>query len=50
MNTYVKFIYPEKATKFCEISKVDLSFTTYVGQIYGGDFAKTFGLLRIYKV
>ena len=27
----------EKATKFCEISHVDLTAT---GHIYGGDFAK----------
>ena len=35
----VKFIYSEKATKFCEISTVDL--------YYGGDFAKFCGLLSI---
>ena len=39
-NVYLKFIYSEKATKFCEISTVDLTVTTYMGQIYGGDFAK----------
>ena len=33
-------IYSEKATKFCEISPVDLTLTTYIGQIYGGDFGK----------
>ena len=33
------FIYSEKATKFCEISTVDLTVTAYVGQIYGGDIA-----------
>jgi hypothetical protein len=36
----LKFFYSEKATKFCEISTVDLSITTYIGQIYSGDFAK----------
>ena len=25
MDVYIKFIYSEKATKFCEISTVDLS-------------------------
>ena len=49
-NNGVKFIYSEKATKFCEISTVDLTVTAYVGQIYGGDFAKTCGLLRIYEL
>ena len=44
----VKFIYSEKATKFCEISTVDLTVTTK-GQIYGGDFAKFCGLLGIYE-
>ena len=39
----VKFIYSEKATKFCEISTVE-------GQIYGGDLAKFCGLLRIYDL
>ena len=46
----VKFIYSEKATKFCEISIVDLTITMYIGQIYGGDFAKFCGLLRIYEL
>ena len=36
-----KFIYSEKAAKFCEISTVDLS--------YVGDFAKFCGLLSIYE-
>ena len=44
----VKFIYSEKATIFCEISNVDLTGTTYIGQIYGGDFTKFCGLLRIF--
>ena len=29
----VKFIYFEKATKFCEISTVDLTVTIHIGQI-----------------
>ena len=49
-HMYVKFIYSEKATKFCEISTVDLTVTTFIGQIYGGDFAKFCGLLRIYEL
>ena len=28
MSFFVKFIYSEKATKFCEISTVDLTVTT----------------------
>ena len=43
------FIYSEKATKFCEISTVDLTVSTKE-QIYGGDFAKICGLLRIYEL
>ena len=43
----VKFIYSDKATKFCEISTVDL---TNIGQIYGGDFTKYCDLLRIYEL
>ena len=46
----MKFIYSEKATKFCEISTIDLTATKYMGQIYGGDFAKNCGLLRIYEL
>ena len=44
-HIYVKFIYSEKATKFCKISTV-----SYIGQIYSGDFAKICGLLRIYEL
>ena len=29
----LKFIYSEKATKFCEISTVDLSYVVFNGQI-----------------
>ena len=45
----LKFIYSEKATNFCEISTVDLSYVITVsnGQIYGGKFC---GLLRIYEL
>ena len=32
--------YSKKATKISEIFTVDLTVTTYLGQIYGGDFAK----------
>ena len=39
-SSFLKYIYSEKATKFCEISTVNLTGTTYIGQIYGGDFAK----------
>ena len=50
VSILVKFIYSEKATIFCEISTVDLTTTTYIGQIYGGDFTKLCGLLRIYEL
>ena len=43
----IKFIYSEKATNFCKIPTVDLTDWHYIGQIYGGDFAKFCGLLRI---
>ena len=46
----VKFIYSEKATNFYEISTADLSHVSSNGQIYGGDFAKFCGLLRIYEL
>ena len=46
----LKFIYSEEATKFCEMSTVHLTVTTYVGQIYGGDFSNICGLLRIYEL
>ena len=43
--------YSEMGTKFCEISTVDMTVTCkYIGQIYGGDFAKNCGLLRIYEL
>ena len=45
MSYFLKFIYSEKATKVCDISTVDSA-----SQIYGGDFAKFCGLLRIYEL
>merc|ERR1719362_635500 len=47
----IKFMYSEKATKFCEISTNYLSYVLPVKyEIIGGDFAKFCGLLRIYKL
>ena len=46
----LKFMYSEKAIKFCEISTIDLTITTYIGQIYGGDSKKICGLLRLYEL
>ena len=46
----IKFIYSEKAKKIYEISTVDLTGTKYIGQIYGLDFTKICGLLRIYEL
>ena len=46
----LKFIYFEKGTKCCEISIVDLTVTTYIGQIHGKDFEKFCGLLRVYEL
>ena len=47
-NFTLKFIYSEKATKFCEIHRrFDWH---YIEQIKGGDFAKFFGLLRIFEL
>ena len=43
----VKFVYSEKATKFCEISTNYLSCVLTASQITVGDFAKCCGLLRI---
>ena len=42
-------IYSEKATKFSEISIVDLT-VYYIGQIYCGDFTKFCDLPRIYQL
>ena len=42
----VKFIYSEKASKFCR--NLHLRFVLCNGQIYGGDFTKFCSLLRIY--
>ena len=47
---WIKFIYSEKATKFCEISTNYLIGSTYKGQIIGRDFATFCGLLRIYEL
>ena len=41
----LKFIYSEKATKFCKTFRWQ-----YIGQIIGGNFAKFCGLLRIYEL
>jgi hypothetical protein len=47
----VKFIYSEKATKFCEIFTNSLTGKWhYIGQIIGGDFVKFCGLLRIWTL
>ena len=43
----IKFIYSEKATKFCEIFTFD--YSTY-SQKLGEDFVKFCGLLRIYEL
>ena len=42
----LKFIYYEKATKFCEIFPLLLTTTLKLGE----DFAKFCGLLRIYEL
>ena len=46
----LKFIYSEKTTNFFEISTLLLTGTNYIGQKYGGDVAKTCGLLRTYEL
>ena len=54
VGTYLKLIYSEKATKFCEISTNYFTGSTknwqYIGQIIGEDFAKFCGLLRMYEL
>ena len=46
-----KFIYSKKATKFCEISTLLLSYVVPVkSKVETGDFAKFCGLLRIYEL
>ena len=45
----IKFIYSEKATKFCKIATVDFDWH-YIEQIYSGDSLKFCGLLRIYEL
>ena len=46
----IKFIYCEKATKFCEIYTNYIFVLCTASQIIGGDFAKFCGLLRIYEL
>ena len=48
----VKLVYSEKATNFCKISTIDLSYVSIYsnGQIYNGDFTKVCGLLKIYEL
>ena len=45
----IKFTHFGKATNFCEISTVNLT-VTYTGHIYGRDFTKFCGLLKIYEL
>ena len=45
VSILVKFIYSEKATIFCEISTVDLSYV-----VYGGDFVSDFMNFKMSKV
>ena len=47
---FLKFIYSEKTTKFCEISTNYLSYLCTASQIIGGDFVKFCFLLRIYEL
>ena len=49
---YIKFIYSEKATKFCEISTVDLSYVAPIKSTVEilKKFAKFCGLLRVYEL
>ena len=44
----LNFMYSEKAPKFCKISFVPWFVLCSDGQIFGRDFAKFCGLLRIY--
>jgi hypothetical protein len=46
----VKFIYSEKATKFCEISTADLFYIVPVKSTVDTYFTKFCGLLRIYEL
>ena len=45
----IKFVFSKKATKIDNIFTVDLTVCSN-GQIYGGDFGKFCGLLRIYEL
>ena len=49
VQSQVKFIYSEKAIKICEITTIDLTVRYYIEQIYGGDYPKICGLLRMYE-
>ena len=49
LDLFLKFIYYEKAKKLCKISTVDLFYVVLSSQIYGGDFAKLCGLLRMHN-
>ena len=53
-HSFLKFIYSEKATKFCKISTLLLSYVVPVKSKVeirpSGDFAKFCGLLRIYEL
>ena len=50
LELLLKFIYSEKATKFCKIFALLFTGTTYLGQEKGEDFVKFCGLLRIYEL
>ena len=50
MFCHLKFIYSEKATKYCEIFLSLLSTGVHSDKSKGGDFAKFCGLLRIYEL
>ena len=46
---FVKFIYSDKATNFFQNLHRRFDWH-YIGQMYGGDFAKFCALLRIYEI
>ena len=45
----LKFIYSEKATKFCEISTNYLSYVSTASQIIGGDFEDLLIIYELYQ-
>ena len=49
-HDFLKFIYSERITKFCEIFTLLLTCTTYIEQKKGEDFVKFCGLLRKYEL